>query len=173
MKTIGALAGAMLAMTTLAGGCRTIGEDLADFAESLTPVTSSQAARWATDPNDPDRRRQGIVLIANSSIGGYEPYVRLYREYVNHESDPIVRAVSLRALAKHGEPEDAAAIAANLDPEIPQVRWEAAKGLQRLHGPEVVPAMLAAWAGPEAFDTPPEGLAPGSPGPLPTRRPFS
>jgi hypothetical protein len=135
-----------LVATTLAlgagAGCQTAGEDLAEFAEALTPVTSSDAARWAVNPGDADLRRKGIVVIANSDIGGYEPYVKLYRDYAQNERDPIVRAVSIRALARHGAAEDAMIIAPNLLHEIVQVRWEAARGLQRLHCPDVVPMML-------------------------------
>jgi hypothetical protein len=93
--------------------------------------------------DDPDARRRGTLLIANSDFGGVDVYVRAYRDYVENDRNPLVKAAAIRALAKHGEPADALLIAANLDHENVQVRWEAAKGLQRLHNPLVVPDLLA------------------------------
>jgi hypothetical protein len=62
---------------------------------------------------------------------------------VQNERDPLALAVAVRALAKHGTPDDALLLAPLLDHDNLQVRWEAAKGLQRLHNPLVVPRLLA------------------------------
>ena len=66
----------------------------------------------------------------------------MYRDYVENETNPLVKAVAIRALGRHGTPEDAKLIAARLDEESVQVRWEAVKALQRLHQPAVVPSLL-------------------------------
>lgn len=94
------------------------------------------------DPHNPDHRREGTVLIANSYFGGEPQYVGFYRESVQNEDDPTVLAVSIGALARHGTPEDAPLLATHLAHENVQVRWEAAKGLQRLHNPTVVTGLL-------------------------------
>jgi hypothetical protein len=133
------LAGAALA---LVGGCETIGADLNALAKDLVPITPRQAAEMMLNPHDPDERREGTLLIANAPFGGNPPYVRTYRDYVEHERDPLVKAAAIRALAKHGTVEDAPLIAEQLSNENVQVRWEAAKGLQRIHNPQVVPALL-------------------------------
>lgn len=129
-------------LASLLGGCDSIGEGLDSIASSLTPTTPGEAARLALDQNDPDKRREGIVLLSNAHFGGDPVYVELYREYTRFDADPMVRAVAIAALARFGEPADALYIAPHLDDETMQVRWEAAKGLQRLHNPEVVPALV-------------------------------
>ena len=125
-----------------AGGCETIGQDLNSLAESIVPPTPREAAEKMLNPHDPDDRRKGTLLIANAPFGGNPPYVRTYRDYVEHDQDPLVKAAAIRALARHGTVEDAPLIANQLTHENVQVRWEAAKGLQRIHNPQVVPALL-------------------------------
>jgi hypothetical protein len=119
-------------------GCSTAGQDLSEFGNSLTPLTPSEAARRMVDPHDPDNRRTGTVLIANSPFGGADAYIAVYRDRVAREADPLVKAVSIMALGRYGVPDDAPAIAATLEDEQFQVRWEAAKALQRIHNPAVV-----------------------------------
>jgi hypothetical protein len=123
-------------------GCETISQDLNDFASSLMPRKPEDAARQMLDPYDPDARRQGTLLIANSPFGGVDVYVRAYRDMVMHETDPLVKAAAIRALGRHGGVEDAPLIAGHLSDANVQVRREAAKGLQRLHNPEVAPDLL-------------------------------
>ncbi len=119
-------------------GCESINESLS----SLTPVSPRQAAEYALDPDDPDNRREGILLLSNSHFG-YEPtYVTLYREYVRYESDSMVRAVSIQALSRYGDPADAMFILPHLTDENIQVRREASKGLQRLHNPAVISDLI-------------------------------
>jgi hypothetical protein len=126
----------------LVGGCDTISQDFNDLTRSLFPPSPSQAAQWALDPHDPDHRREGTLLLANAPFGGNPPYMKMYRDYVANEPNPLVKAVAIRALAKHGTPEDAELIAPHLEDANKQVRWEAAKALQRLHNPAVVPLLL-------------------------------
>jgi hypothetical protein len=132
----------------LIGGCETIGADLDSLAKGLVPRTPREAAEMMLNPHDPDDRREGTLLIANAPFGGNPPYVRTYRDYVEHERDPLVKAAAIRALAKHGTVEDAPLIAEQLSHENVQVRWEAAKGLQRIHNPQVVPALLESLRSP-------------------------
>ncbi|MHC4947731.1 MAG: HEAT repeat domain-containing protein [Planctomycetota bacterium] len=133
-----AVAGAL----AILAGCDSIGQSLEGMAEAMRPKTPGEAAREMVDPHDPDKRREGTLLIANSPFGGGEVYVRAYRDMVQNEPDPIVRAVAIRALGRHGQPDDARLVARHLESEHEQVRWEAAKALQRLHYPAVVPQLL-------------------------------
>lgn len=115
------------------------------MGQGLIPPSPEQAARMMLDPYDPDNRRRGTVLISNAPFGGSAPYLAAYRDRVRNETDPLVKAASIAALGRFGQPEDAPMIAACLDPtENLQVRWEAAKALQRIHDPAVVPDLLAA-----------------------------
>ena len=133
---------ALTAALVLLGGCDTIGQDLGDVSAVLKPTTPHEAIIMMVDPYNADNRRIGTVLISNAPWGGTEVYLKQYRDMVEHERDPIVKAVAIRALAKHGTPEDALKILPHLTDANVQVRWEAAKGLQRLHNPAAVPDLL-------------------------------
>jgi len=124
--------------------CDTMKQDLQAFGDSLTPVSPSQAARWMVDMNDADNRRRGLVLISNAPFGGAEVYVAIYRDDVLYETNPLVKAAAITALGRHGRPSDVPAIAATLSDASVQVRWAAARALQRLHNDEAVPALLVA-----------------------------
>ena len=120
-------------------------DDFNDLGESFAPKTPTQAATDALNPYNPDLRREGVVLLSNAPFGGADVYLDMYRDYVEHETDPLVRAASITALGRHGMPEDAALIAPWMSPEVTEsqnVRWVAAKALQRLHNPEVVEPLI-------------------------------
>ncbi|MEE9130457.1 MAG: HEAT repeat domain-containing protein [Phycisphaerales bacterium] len=125
-----------------ATGCDTIGQDFNAFTEELIPLTPPEAAKIMIDPNDPDNRRRGTLLIANSPFGGADPYVNIYRDMAIRERDPLAKAAALAALGRHGVPDDAIVIAASLDDENPQVKWAAAQALQRIHNVAVVADLL-------------------------------
>ena len=137
---------AMAALAVLAalgaGGCETLNSDLSGLTDAITQPSPGEAARWMIDPNDADKRRKGTVIIANSGLGAVPANVSWYRDRVQNERDPIVLAVSIDALARHGAPDDARIIAPQLAHEDFQVRWAAARGLQRLHHPEVLGPLL-------------------------------
>jgi hypothetical protein len=133
---------AMAVIMAIAIGCETIGQDLGDVASAFNSVKPDQAAKMMMDPYDADNRRMGTVLISNSTFGGVDVYVRAYRDMVLNERDPIVKAVAIRALGRHGQPDDAPRIAPNLFHESVQVRWEAAKAMQRLHNPAAANDLL-------------------------------
>ncbi len=137
--------GVSLFVLAAAVGCETMRQDFGEFGESIMPVSPAAAAKMMMDFSDPDNRRRGTVLISNSPFGGTEVYVQWYRDTVATETDPLVKAASVAALGRFGQPDDAVVIALCLDESQPsQVRWEAAKALQRLHNPAVVPVLLAA-----------------------------
>ena len=144
LRVLGRLGPAALLLGA-AAGCETVSQDLSSFGESIMPTTPQQAARMMIDPHDPDNRRRGTVLISNAPFGGAESYLSMYRDRVRSEQDPLVKAASIAALGRFGSPGDAPAIAACLAPkEDLQVRWEAAKALQRIHDTAVVPDLLLA-----------------------------
>lgn len=130
-------AGVMVSAMSIMQGCETASSDFADLFEPFSMPAPGEAARWMYDRN-PDLRRRGVTLIYASPFGSAEPYIRQYEDMVKNDPDPLVRAAAIRALARHGEPRHAIAIAEQLTHESVHVRWEAAKGLQRLHNPEVV-----------------------------------
>ena len=120
-------------------GC--VMEDFNDIGETLFAKSPIEAARDALDPYNPDLRREGVVLLANAPFGGVEAYLKMYRDYVENDPDPLVRAAAITALARHGDAKDAMLIAPFLSQEVEPnetVRWYAALALQRLHNAEVI-----------------------------------
>ncbi len=125
------------------GGCFDA-EQQAAIEESnsiLAPIfkqpSPADAAQWASDQYDADKRARGTALLANAPFGGEEPYLALYREYA---TDPFtnVRVAAARGLGRHGVPADVPLLTPMLtDKELP-VRLEAAWALQRLHNPEAI-----------------------------------
>ena len=79
-------------------GC--VMEDIDDIGRMFDVPTPGQAARWALDQHDPDRRREGLVLLSTSTFGGAEVYLELYRDYVEHDSNPLVKSAAIAALAR-------------------------------------------------------------------------
>ncbi len=130
---------AVLAPLLLAG-CQGDGpfEAITSQFETMTP---GEAARLAISPYDADDRRRGIAALAAAPWGGDKEYLRLYRTAVDDE-DPTVRAVCLKALGMHGQPQDATILMTHLTHEDVLVRWEAAKALQKIHNPVVIDALI-------------------------------
>lgn len=135
-------------------------EDRAQMAAAdsiLAPVfkkfSPADAAAWASDPYDADKRARGMNMLANAPFGGAEAYVRLYRERLKDIDDPMnpgkkipeaapVRATACRALALHGNAGDVPEIARQTKAEEVMVRLEATRALQRLHNRAAVPALI-------------------------------
>ena len=109
--------------------------------EMFAPPTPAEAAAWASDPFDADKRYRGLLLLANAPFGGEPPYLRMY-ELAAVDGDSGVRAVSLRALAMHGTVDHAPLLVTALNDTNVLVRWEAARGLQRIHNPSAVSPLI-------------------------------
>ena len=146
--------GAVLVMALLGGGtgCSTVGGLFHTASNPFDPPpTPGEAARQMFLTDDADTRRKNLALIAASDFAGEEPYVKTYRLLLTDE-DPTVRAAAAKALGMHGGVEDAPRLAALLADYASFVRWEASKGLQRIHNPadEVTGPLMAALADEDA-----------------------
>jgi hypothetical protein len=111
--------------------------DFGDASNALFPPSPAEAGRWAVDDSDPENQRRGVLLLGNSSFGGDTVYVNLYRLYIEENTDPVVKATAIQALARHAGADDAQLIAKQLDSKVEQIRIAAAKALQRVHDPRV------------------------------------
>lgn len=121
-------------------GAQDSGSLLGDF---LAPPTPQEAAAWATDQYDADKRARGMLMLANAPFGGERVYLDLYRAALN-DGDPGVRAVAVRGLALHGSPDDVPAIVEQFQSKDRNLRWECARALQRLHNPVAVDPLTKA-----------------------------
>ncbi len=134
-----------IAMVGGLAGCNTF-DDVPRGADSLrsimNPQTSpTQAAEMATDQYNAENRFRGTTLLSNADFGGREVYLDLYIDGVN-DIDPGVRIASVRALGRHGDPENAGLIITALNDENRLVRIEAARALQRIHSPDAVSPLM-------------------------------
>lgn len=110
------------------------------FAAEPTP---SDAAAWALDKYDADKRYRGTLLLANASFGGEPVYMQLYLDNIK-DPDPGVRSAATRAIARHGNPDQVPLLLERFADEDKLVRMEAARGLQRLHNPVAVEPLVQA-----------------------------
>lgn len=131
-------------------GCGLTSEDRAEMAQSesvlapfLKQLSPKQAAQWASDPYDADKRARGTAMLANAPFGGADAYLEMYRKYLTDES-PAVRAVSARGLGMHGSPSDVPLIVPLLKDPEKMVRLDAVKALQRLHNPVAIGPLIEA-----------------------------
>ena len=135
----------LIAIALVSGLCSCIADDLSEIGRVFNTPTPNEAARDALDPYDPNKRREGVVLLSTATFGGAAPYMKLYRDYTDHDPDPLVKAAAITALGRHGTPDDAELIAPwlSMDQSSHQhVRWCAALALQRLHNASVVPDLI-------------------------------
>jgi hypothetical protein len=120
-------------------------KQMADADSILAPIfkttTPADAAMWASDTVDVDKRARGMNLLANAPFGGAEAYLKLYRERLNDDSPPV-QAIACRALGMHGSPEDVPRLIPLTKVTSDLVRIEATRALQRLHNPAAIPALL-------------------------------
>lgn len=138
----------ILTAAALCAGCNPLGGhgrgSNDGFLAFGAPPTPAEAARWAVDPNSPDNRQQGILLLANAVFGGETVYMELYRIALDDE-DAAVRAAAVRAMALHGGPPEGRLVMERLArSEDPLVRREAARAMTRIHVPESVPLLINA-----------------------------
>ena len=140
-----------------AAGCGAMGEknpfsgSLGEVFEPLYRQSPREIAQQAVNPSlDADKRRRAIEQLSSATWGGEEPYLRLYRVYVDYpDDDDTIISVCVRALGRHGTPEDVPRLTKMLGPSPVYkppvyVRWEAAKSLQRIHDPSAVSPLITA-----------------------------
>lgn len=126
-------------------GCKGIGrpgqKQPESIFEAFSPPTPADAAAWASDPYDADKRYRGMLLLANAPFGGERVYVEMYSQ-ATRDADPAVRAAAVRGLALHGSPAHVPLILPLFEDADWLLRWECARALQRLHNPAAVPSLL-------------------------------
>ncbi len=121
-------------------------DDVPRGSKSLLQVfvpqtTPGQAAEMATDPYSAENRYKGTTLLSGADFGGGGVYLDLYIDGAD-DPDPSVRAASVRALGRHGDPVHAPLIIRALDDHDEFVRVEAARALQRIHSEAAIDPLI-------------------------------
>ncbi len=142
----------MVVAGLLIAGCssdatRQMGEQGSIFAAFALP-TPAEAARFAVDPYDANKRIVGLALLSNAPFGGDEVYLKVYRMALGGapadkpDSDAGVQAVAARALSLHGTGEDALLILPLLENKDRRVRTDGVRSLQRLHNTAAIDGLI-------------------------------
>ena len=126
-----ALAAAVLAGCSKGGGSKKF--SLTSIMQKLTGPSPSQLVEWAFDPNDPDRRRMGVVGLSSKSWGLREPYLKGYGALVKTDKNPLVRAAAVRALGLAKDPNYAPDVTGALLDTNVAVRQDAATALDSVY----------------------------------------
>ena len=121
----------------LAAGCQKP-PLLQDVIKKLHPTPPSEMVKMAFDPDDPDRRRQGILQLAKHDWGLKEPYLKGMATLLRSDDDPSVRSAAARALGKAGNAKYLPDLANALNDASASVRWDAAVALDQLPGEEAI-----------------------------------
>jgi len=105
---------------------------LQNWFRSLRRPSPSEQVAMAFDPDDADRRREGIVLLSRHDWGLQEPHLKGYAKLLAMDDDASVRCVAARALGKSGSVKYLPNLIAALEDESPPVRWDAAVAIGRV-----------------------------------------
>jgi HEAT repeat protein len=104
---------------------------LSDLFGSPPPPPNKQV-EMTFDPNDADKRREGIVLLSSKPWGVKEPYLKGYATILRNDDNDNVRAAALNALGKAGDATYLNDICIALSDPADKVRWVAADVLGML-----------------------------------------
>ncbi|HEY0009702.1 MAG TPA: HEAT repeat domain-containing protein [Tepidisphaeraceae bacterium] len=114
----------------------------ARIIEMVTGRTATDAVRRMEDSSSPDRRRDGIVELAERPYGRGEPYTSRYLQIAQFDADPMVRASAIRALNRSRSGGATDVFVAGLKDADGSVRLESAKALANIPDEKAVDPLL-------------------------------
>ncbi|MFO0830837.1 MAG: HEAT repeat domain-containing protein [Phycisphaerales bacterium] len=136
--------GVLCVCACVVGGCAQPGtykRGAAGLIDLMAPPPPEEAAKLARNPYSANDRYRGTTQLAGQVYGARPENVQIYMDNAG-DADPGVRAAAVRALGLHGSADQAGLVARRLSDEDAAVRVEAARTLQRVHAPQVVPALI-------------------------------
>ena len=128
---------------------RELVEGVINIYNVITGNTPFNAAKAILDPASADRRRVGLIYLAERDYGRDEPYTTYYGEMARTDPDHLVRAMAIRALNRSRDTDAIPIYLQSLEDRQPLVRLEAAKALANVPNDESVPALIRHLADPE------------------------
>jgi len=134
---------ALLMVGVFVVGCAT--NDMSrQFNRKFNPPSMAQQVAMVLDPDDPDRRREGIEYLANGVAAKEEETLKLFQLVAEDDSSAFVRSAAVSALGQGENPAFADTLIAALKDESPIVRAEAAEALRHTIAPEALRPLIAA-----------------------------
>jgi hypothetical protein len=145
----------MLAVVIMcfAPGCRVQKEDDGSLRFKSLEMSVSELIAMSLDPDDADKRREGIMGLSQHPWGlretvrvtddkGKPKDVEVLKVYhlvasMPHE-DTTVRGVAVNALGRAGNPKFIGTVLLCLDDDSASLRWDSAIALDRVIGPQAV-----------------------------------
>ena len=102
-------------------------------------ASTNDLIKMALDPDDADKRREGIVGLSQHPRGLEEKILRVYEVVAtNFTEDPTVRCVAIGALGRAGNAKYINVLVMGLGDSNVTIRWESAIGLDNVIGQEAV-----------------------------------
>lgn len=120
-----------LLATVLLGlsGCGDKAKTLDEAQRKLFGPPPKELVAMAFDPDDADRRREGIIGLSKKDWGLQEPYLKGYASLLKTDANETVRAAAARALGKARNLAYIDTLVDALFDESEMVRWDAALAL--------------------------------------------
>jgi HEAT repeat protein len=111
----------------------------------LFPPPAEEMVEMATDADDADRRRQGLMMLSSQPYGTEDKFVEVYVNVLQNDPEPTVRSAAARAIGKSENGNYAGQLSTGLADPVAQVRWDTAIALDSVVGqPAVGPLGKAA-----------------------------
>lgn len=130
-------------LVSLVSGCTGDAKDRESFSlnkmmKKMSGPSGKELAEMAVDPDDPDRRREGISKLSSKSWGRKDEYLTIYAIILRRDKDASVRSAAARALGLAGDVKYMPDLVAALTDEADCVRWDAAVAIGQIPGEEGV-----------------------------------
>ncbi|MFP4355711.1 MAG: HEAT repeat domain-containing protein [Phycisphaerae bacterium] len=114
----------------LLAGCESPG----NVFRKMFPPSPKKMVAMATNPDDADMRRQGLMMLSSQSYGTKDEFVEVYVDILLTDPEPTVRSAAARAIGKSGNGKYAGQLAQGLSDSDTQVRWDVAIALDNVVG---------------------------------------
>lgn len=138
LASLAALAAAALPACNKDGATSAPAMTFDGMMKKMVGPSAKERVAMAFDPNDADKRREGVLGLSKHDWGLKEPYLKGYDALLKTDKEPLVRAAAVQALGKAKDPTYLPSVAKALYDRAEPVRVDAAIALDSLLGEPAV-----------------------------------